>query len=98
MVTDLGKSMECGCCRAPGNELLDGLIGVLIVAASLSGVLVVGVALFGKSRYRLLEEIRAKQDETNRLLRIIAGALLKDRAVLDEGGKTAAGGEGGDSK
>lgn len=83
--------------------LRDALIGVMFVVASLSSVLAVGVALLGKSKDRLLmEEIRAKQDETNRLLRIIIEILLKNRAALDGGGKTAAaaggGGGGGDSK
>lgn len=82
-----------------GDQLLDGLIGAALVVVSLSAVLAMGVVLFGKSKDRLLlEEIRAKQDETNHLLRIIAGDLLKDRAVLDEGGKTAAGGGGGNNK
>ena len=91
------------------DKLQDGLFGVMIVVASLSSVLAVGVGLFGKSKDRLLleeirakqDEILAKQDETNRLLRIIIEILLKDRAARDEGGKMAAaggGGGGGDGK
>lgn len=98
------------------DGLRDALIGVMFVVASLSSVLAVGVALLGKSKNRLLmEEIRAKQDEmlakqdeTNRLLKIIIEILLKNRAALNEGGRAAlneggktaaaARGGGGDSK
>lgn len=73
-MTDLGKSMECGCCRAPGNKLLDGLIGAAVAVVSLS-LSWLWESMFGKSEYRLLlEEINAEMDETIRLLRIIAEA------------------------